>query len=212
MIINNSTLNKHYSPICVYLYDFSVATKDIKDCDYSDIFCKERKTEIEKTESSDEKKRKYFSWKLLQFALSERGINAKKQNLVCDNNGKWHTDGVCFSISHTKNVVAVAVSDNEVGIDIEKSDRAISKALFDKIACEAEIKAYPQPTVKDVLILWTKKEAIFKRNGDKVFIAKEINTLNENAKTIYSENGDIVISVSSTLPLNLKLFQINFLP
>lgn len=209
-MVNNVEKDNKLSSIAVYIYDFSV--QSVKDgnifgnIDFSDILCKKRREEIENIGDLKEKCRKYYSWKLLQFALAKRGMDIKKQNFFRNKNGKWFANDVCFSISHTQNIVAVAVADCEVGIDIEKSDRTVDKALFDKIACEEEKEAFFSPAIKDILTLWTKKEAIFKRNGEEIFIAKDINTLAENVQTIVTEDKELIISVSSFCPIDIKLF------
>lgn len=209
-MVNNVEKDNKLSPIAVYIYDFSVqSVKDgntFDNIDFSDILCKKRREEIENIGDLKEKCRKYYSWKLLQFALAKRGVDIKKQSFFRNKNGKWFANNVYFSISHTQNIVAVAVADCEVGIDIEKSDRTVDKALFDKIACEEEKEAFFSPAIKDILTLWTKKEAIFKRNGEETFIAKDINTLAENVKTIVTEDKELIISVSSFCPIDIKLF------
>lgn len=209
-MVNIVEKDNKLSPIAVYIYDFSV--QSVKDgntfdyIDFSDILCKKRREEIENIRDLKEKYRKYYSWKLLQFALAKRGVDIKKQSFFRNKNGKWFANNVYFSISHTQNIVAVAVADCEVGIDIEKSDRTVDKALFDKIACEEEKEAFFSPAIKDILTLWTEKEAIFKRNGEEIFIAKDINTLAENVKTIVTEDEGLIISVSSFCPIDIKLF------
>lgn len=211
-MVNNVEKDNKLSPIAVYIYDFSVQSlKDVKtfgNTDFYDIPCKKRREEIENIGDLKEKCRKYYSWKLLQFALAKRGGDFKKQSFFRNKNGKWFANDVYFSISHTQTIVAVAVADCEVGIDIEKSNRTIDKALFDKIACEEEKKVFFSPATKDILSLWTKKEAIFKRNGEEIFIAKDINTLAENVKTIVTDDKGLLISVSSFCPIDIKLFTI----
>lgn len=72
-----------------------------------------------------------------------------------------------LSISHCKNVVAVAIDDrNPIGIDVE-SRRKISPALLSRV-CSAEeqqlIALSPDPDL-EFIRLWTRKEAYVKQQG-----------------------------------------------
>ena len=85
--------------------------------------------------------------------------------------------GPCFSISHCKNGIAVAIDDRPVGIDIE-SIRSAKPALVQKTMNTAEQALIAQSgSVGQALItqsdaadraftrLWTKKEAVLKLRG-----------------------------------------------
>ena len=73
---------------------------------------------------------------------------------------------VHFNISHCKNGIAVAVSDEPVGIDIE-SFRHFDEALLRKTMNDEEIElinATPEPP-ESFIAYWTKKEAVLKLRG-----------------------------------------------
>jgi 4'-phosphopantetheinyl transferase len=85
-------------------------------------------------------------------------------------NGKPYLSGYpsfCFNISHTRNAVAVAFSDSEIGVDIEKIadyDKQIAARNF--IGFEQNyINNSDNPTVAFYEI-WTKKEAYIKLSGE----------------------------------------------
>ena len=71
-----------------------------------------------------------------------------------------------FNISHCQKAIAVVVSDQPVGIDVE-SFRKYSDALLDKTMNEtekAEILASATPE-ETFACYWTRKEAVFKMQG-----------------------------------------------
>lgn len=75
-------------------------------------------------------------------------------------------EGIYFNISHCNEAVAVAVSNREVGIDVE-GRRKFSDALLQRAFSDEEQKIVhnsgdPQ---KDFACIWTRKEAWFKYTG-----------------------------------------------
>lgn len=75
-------------------------------------------------------------------------------------------DGPCFSISHCKNAIAVAISHAPIGIDIEHL-RTAKPELVARTMNEAEQEHIWQSSDPDWAFtqLWTKKEAVLKMNG-----------------------------------------------
>lgn len=71
-----------------------------------------------------------------------------------------------FSISHTKNAIAVVISSAPIGIDIEKI-HAPSEALVKKTMNEAEQNRIAQAKnpAAEFTSLWTQKEALLKLRG-----------------------------------------------
>ena len=67
-----------------------------------------------------------------------------------------------FNISHTENVIAVAFSKKDVGVDIEKL-RSVNPKIARKFFTEDE-RAFVKND-KDFFYVWTRKEAYIKRNG-----------------------------------------------
>ena len=83
----------------------------------------------------------------------------------CYEKGKPYVKGlpVCFSISHSGDYAVCVVSDEEIGIDIEKI-RPINKRVADKFATEKE-KEYILSSSNGFFEIWTLKEAYFKCIG-----------------------------------------------
>ena len=70
---------------------------------------------------------------------------------------------VYFNVSHSGDMIACAVSDCEIGIDIEKI-RNINPRSAEKFATEAE-KEYISKNKNGFFEIWTLKEAYFKCTG-----------------------------------------------
>ncbi len=79
--------------------------------------------------------------------------------------GKPYASGTdaCFSVSHSGNLVICAVSENEIGIDIEKK-RKIRLDAAKKFANDAEMEYIGNDTDR-FFEIWTLKEAYFKCIG-----------------------------------------------
>ncbi len=80
--------------------------------------------------------------------------------------GKPYIPSLFFSISHCKTAIIVAVSDREIGVDIE-SDRSANEALIAYTMNDAEqalIRRSPNPE-RAFVRLWTQKEALLKAKG-----------------------------------------------
>lgn len=131
---------------------------------------------------SDEKRRtqSYYVRKLLFRAFNELGFAA--EGFVC-NGGRWQAKGnasVDFSLAHSNNVVAAAVSTEErVGVDVEKISEAILK-LEKKFAVGDGLE--DDEKKRRLTEKWTEKESAFKcgakKNGDEFFFNKIVVTAN----------------------------------
>ncbi len=117
------------------------------------------------------KQKKYIDAKSLKGkrqSLSARrlladilGLNILSLINFDDNNRpeKLH-DGTHFSFSHSDKYVAVAVSENSVGIDIQKHKK-VSLCLIEKVCAPDEI-LYAEVMETNFFKLWTAKEAFVK--------------------------------------------------
>ncbi len=146
--------------------------------DLSDVYPLERKEEILNCSSKKVIDEKYSSWKLLEKALLEQwNISLKDAEPKKTANGKWIIKEGYFSVSHSFGVVAVALSKNPVGIDVElallKKD-----GLEKRILTEKEFRAFNKLKQEEkehfILTAWTKKESIFKMLGYGIFSPNEI--------------------------------------
>lgn len=141
------------------------------ECDES-ISCQKRLNDIKKCQSEKTKKEKFYVWKLLEFALQNSlSLNVKDLNFKKKDNGKWTLDECYFSLSHSGNLVAVAVSDAPVGIDIQKHVLLkITPKLLELILSKEEIAKHPHIANDEILRMWSIKECAFKMSEEKAFI------------------------------------------
>lgn len=134
---------------------------------------KERNEEIQNVSNEEVKKQKYWVWKVLELAvLRDLKLNPNDVKFIVDKNGKWSCDNFNFSLSHTSDIVAVAISNEEVGVDIENIGRLndADMKLKNKILHKKENAA----DNNELLNLWTRKEAIFKYIGKSSFVPNKI--------------------------------------
>lgn len=137
-----------------------------------------RNAEIIRCKSEKTARQKYYVWKLLEQAF----LRSFKKSLgefspYKDRFGKWRAEGAEFSLSHSGNVVAVAVSSAPVGTDVEMFlPERFEKRLADKILTESERIEYSaaDPQKKPVYLAgqWSKKESVFKILGGKTVISR----------------------------------------
>ena len=113
--------------------------------------------EIENISNEVRKKERIISRFLLESLVG------KKVEVKYADSGKPFFDGMHFSISHTKNFVAVIVSNKPVGVDIEyKSDRIFR--ITEKFMHPDELKTLPECSEKQkfALLCWCAKETVYK--------------------------------------------------
>ena len=79
------------------------------------------------------------AWKLL-FEKLNSDFNIKLENceIKKTSNGKPFIDGIHFNISHSKNLVAIIISDAECGIDIQHIDSKTNHCLMAKKVLSSE--------------------------------------------------------------------------
>lgn len=104
---------------------------------------------------------------------------------------------IYFSLSHSGDFLALAISDSDVGIDIEKI-REAKENLVNRVCCENEkdrIFSSDKPDVEFTKI-WTRKEAYLKALG--TGIDREltsIDTTDEKLKFTTEISEDFIVSV-----------------
>ena len=76
--------------------------------------------------------------------------------------GKPKAEGVCFNLSHTTGAVAIALSDREIGVDIERI-RSVDEELIDYVCAPAEREEVHSDA--DFFRIWTAKESLIKAHG-----------------------------------------------
>ena len=156
--------------------------------------------ELEGISNEVRKKERILSRYLLEKLLG------KVVNVHYEASGKPIMDGVNFSISHTKNYVAVIVGSNTVGIDIEhKSDRIFR--VTEKIMSKDELETLNSLTLgaektgtfsaeaqKFALLCWGAKETVFKMIDEVGVDFTKMNCKIDSEKIILSyKNADFIL-------------------
>ena len=179
-----------------------------------DVACEERRKEIESVSNDTVKKEKYFVWKLLCYAL-ERSFGMKENALSFTKNkhGAWSVDGAEISLSHSAGALAVAVSRDRVGIDIEIVHTPRSEKIAERIMNDKELAAFmalPDEEKDERFIeIWTRKEALFKSQKKDVFIPKDANADSYQLKSdVFTvDNKTYIWSVATPTPERVRVFK-----
>lgn len=172
--------------------------KNINDYDDSLIFSfydsiyKEKRNKIDKLLDLSEKKKSIISEIMLKELLQEYNIEYEKCKFSISDNGKTYikNQDIYFSISHSKSFIAVAVSRNNIGIDIEEI-KDISDNTLDYISTSIEKEYINASNNKNItfLKLFTLKESYIKLNDLNLTDLKNINVIKDNQ--LYIENCNI---------------------
>ena len=149
------------------------------------------------------KQQSYCVWQLLDYALRERcGEGVDELSFAVDGHGKWSCNGdVHFSLSHSGNVVAVALCNSPVGVDVEAVDgKRFNARLAQRILTENERAIYNKVTRAEqphlLAEFWTKKESLFKRDGGTAFAPSAIDTTTNSVSSTNITFNDKIIVVS----------------
>ncbi len=150
-----------------------------------------RRKEIADCGSEPLKEGKLSVWRLLGLAVKEVfGWEMRDLHFEKTPNGKWISKEFEFSLTHSGNLVAVAVSSERVGIDAEKINEArFNERLRGKILTAQEkelLQGTEEERARKANLLWTKKEAAFKMNGTGAFHPAKIET-----EGIYAETKEL---------------------
>lgn len=160
---------------------------------------KEKATQIKKLYNNMDKKLSLYAQVAVKLIIQkELGLDINQISIVNDDLGKPYIEGhenIFFNISHTHNVIAIAFSDNRVGVDIEKeteNSMGIAKRFFTEKENEYITNTTVDP-MKAFLEIWTKKEAFIKYLGlglrkplDDFCVVNDF--LKDNFLTLQSEN------------------------
>lgn len=166
-----------------------------------------RQQVIEQCGDELHKRQRYCVWRLLDYALKQRcGLGVDELDFTVDGNGKWSCNGgVHFSLSHCEHVVAVAVSESPVGIDVEAvSKQRFNARLSERILTAREQTLYnslpPARRPRALAEMWTVKESLFKRDGGKIFAPASIDSTARQTQCqtlVIGKSNQYVIAVAN---------------
>jgi len=176
------------------------------DLNIASVACAAKQSEILSAKSEASAREKYAAWKTLENAASEIfSVSPEQISFSRTEYGKWCAEGFFFSLSHTSNFVAVALSNLPVGVDCESrcafekkasNGRLNAAKLLDRILTQEEKKS-GSFSPERLLEVWTKKEAAFKYAGKGAYSPKELPIASFADKTATFECGDVVCAVCS---------------
>ncbi len=158
-----------------------------------------RQEQIEGTVHPELKQQRYYAWKLLEYALQHSfGYKMKDVHFSRTERGKWTCEECFFSLSHTQDAVAVAVSEKPVGVDLECTDRSIRPGLAEKILTDEEKQQLPQQNENAYLLnMWCAKESLFKAGSDPVFCPEKLSADRAKTQKVHLGEKEYCLAVAS---------------
>lgn len=140
-----------------------------------------RQKKIQYARTERQKKEQWENGAFLRQALADRlGVLPEEPLALCYNcYGKPYLESnACyFSLSHSEDLLVCAVSDEEIGADVEVC-RPLKQDISRKILSSEDLEAYrllPEEERNDWLIrVWTEKESIGKLLGTGIRTPKEL--------------------------------------
>lgn len=114
-----------------------------------------------------------------------------------------------LSISHSNNIVSIALSEHDIGLDIEvmNKDRLIvHKATLNNYELDIYNSLNDYDKIKYFYKIWTRKEAYVKLSGIGLITKPNQITINNDFETIYKKvfNKDITLSISPKDIININ--------
>ena len=146
-----------------------------------------KKALLEKvSDSQREKAMKYKNEvdQIRSLASSYLVNKLSKEPLLFNDMGKpFFENGPCFNISHSGQYIVMAVSNKDIGVDIEENKEKDMSSLI-RIFNEAEAKMIKEHA--DFYYLWCAKESLIKCIGSSINKIKEIPALPLNGEKSFN--------------------------
>lgn len=148
------------------------------------LYCEERQTEINHCLTQKSHDEKYYIWHLLQFAMKDTfHIDIKNVSFSHLKNGKWTCPLCYFSFSHSGPLLAVALSNQKVGIDIQSiRDISNKSKMMSYLLSNEEQDLFTNLNSLNLLRIFSLKEALFKSGEQDFFNPLEIKIIQENQR------------------------------
>lgn len=169
-------------------------TEDINN--FYDKIPKLKKYKISKFKNYESKVRSIIGEMNLKELLAKKNISYNSLDYYINKYGKQYlkNDKIFFNISHSFDYVITAISNNEIGIDIEKVRQTPIK-IINQFAIEKE-KEYILSSNKNIeeriFKIYTLKEAYFKMLGTNLNNILEVEFIIENDK-IYCNDKNVKV-------------------
>lgn len=150
--------------------------------EYVNRLSAERVSKVHSLKNSDDKKRCIAAGLLMNYFFGNAKVSANKYGKPMIDNGRY------FNISHSGDYVLFALSDCEVGCDIEKIRYIKEEKIGKKVFCNSEMQKiiFANDRQRAFFDLWTRKESLLKCMGEGFHRkAKSVDVSGEK----YKENG-----------------------
>ena len=162
-------------------------------------------------------RQRYLVWHLLEYA-ARHSLGLDPAALVFEKTpeGRWFCPDFEFSLSHTADAVAVAVSRAPVGVDLEslplfqqryKADPALCMRMLRHVAAASELSGVEGRETETLLRLWTGKESLFKQHQTGFFSPTEIICGPETEHLLLDLPPRVCLAVSSDQLAALRVFR-----
>ena len=168
-----------------------------------------RQAQLDATKNDAHRKARYQVWRLLEYALRDGfGLELPQLQLTLKD-GKWSCPQCFFSLSHSHQAVAVAVSQQPVGIDIEPV-RPLRRELETKLLGDGELAECRLLSDEDacayLLRKWCEKESVFKLGNEALYRPRMV-TPGELTRVVTAQlpDGAYCLAVASRSPEAMML-------
>lgn len=160
---------------------------------FYDEMPKLKKDKIDKYKNYETKVRTIVGQILLKELLSKRNISYNSLDYYINEYGKpyFKIQNLYFNISHSFDYVITTISNNEIGIDIEKN-RNTSVKIINQFATEKEkqyILSSKNDIEKRIFEIYTLKEAYFKMLGTNLNHIFEVEFIINNNKVYCNDKS-----------------------
>ncbi len=195
------------------LLDVYVAPVREDIADFS-VYPPERQAEIDAVSHPRVKAEKYCVWQLLAYAVRRSlGKDISSLTFKRTGTGKWTCREAFFSLSHSRGLVAVAISHKPVGVDIEARSSLENLSMYKKILTPEEIDRFeklPDDGKQMYLVqMWTKKESRFKCSDGDRFMPTHITAEDTVTREIRFRGEIFWLSVSGESVESLRVYQLD---
>ena len=112
------------------------------------------------------RERSALAYLLLRYCLKKEGKGELFSQIKFTKLGKPYVEGIEFSLTHTKGMLACAVSETPVGVDVERI-RKVPPSAIKKFIDDEKLKLFLDSDNTDFLAIreWVIKEAWLKEMG-----------------------------------------------
>lgn len=166
-----------------------------------------RKQKVDKTKDEQSKKIQIVEYYLVKKHL---GISSQKDFLYNKYGKPYILGEKHFSISHTKTALVIAISDNEIGIDIQEISN-VSERLIQKVLNESEMQQVQNSICpsEEFTKLWTKKESYVKYYGTSIFYKTRdiLNFASDVTFHTIKKNNQIITTCTKKVEKNRKFLK-----